>query len=299
MFMKYFFTLFLVVLISNHLRAAEHVFFIRLNIDKEKIEFGEFSKTERKNVTAGFKLNDSFEKSLEVMQDFFNVNAPAAQSPEILFFIHAMWGSNNQFVRAQVLDFKGSYIDADDSPVQTVFYILWDTRPPTYYGNKKNALATSALLDKLIMLLDAMNVNDQYHYDLMCHSMGNKVIFEMLDDTKIDHEVFDHIVFAAPDVDEEILNKPAVLHNLEIIAGNSFILYNKYDNLLLLSKIRNGYDPLGLRPDQRISITHPEIQFIDCSFLTDNNKFPSNITGHLYYSTSITTKRKIKELLNS
>ena len=297
--MKYFLLSIITFCFSLNLKAAEHVYFIRLNIDNERIELGEFSKTINKKVTTGFKLDDSFDTSLNILQTFFQSNTPASESPDILFFLHAMWGSNNQFVRSQVLDFKGSYIDAADSPIQTVFYVLWDTRPPTYYGNKKNAQASSALLNRLIELLDTMNTAHQYHYNMMCHSMGNKVFFEMLENTAIDHEIFDHIVFAAADVSDDELYNVHVVQNLENIAGNSFVLYNKYDNILILSKVRNGYTPLGLWPDQSISADHPEIQFIDCSFLTDNNKFPSNITGHLYYSTSITTKRKIKELLNS
>ncbi len=296
--MKYFLLTFLFALISRFAIASDHVYFIRLNIDNERIELGEFSKTVRKHVTSSFKLSDSFEKSSEILQSFFQAHAPASESPDILFFIHAMWGSNNQFVRSQVLDFKASYIEAADSPVQTVFYVLWDTRPATYYGNQKNAEASSALLHKLVELLTAMNTEQEYHFNMMCHSMGNKVFFEMLDNSVFDKQVFDHIFFAAPDVDEEVLYKPDVLQNLEIISGNTFILYNKHDNLLLLSEVRNGYKPLGLQPDLNFSNEHPEIQFVNCSFLTDNNKFPSNMTGHLYYSTSIATKRKIKELLS-
>ncbi len=285
--------------LPGRLNAMENVYFIRLNIDDERIELGSFSPVLSKDVETWVDINATIQEALPIFETFFKSHVPASEQSSILFFIHAMWGSNNMFVRSQVLDFHASYIQSEDSPVESVFYILWDTRPPTYGGNKRNALSSAELLNKLFSLIGEVNNQNQYRYNLMCHSMGNKVFFELMENIKVEEKLFHKVLFAAADVDENLLKNEFVMNNLREIADTCYVLFNYYDGLLFLSKVRNFYSPLGFRPDQSSTNSYPNIQFIDCSFLTDNNKFPSSVTGHLYYSTSIATKRKIKEVLGS
>ncbi|MBC8046775.1 MAG: alpha/beta hydrolase [Fimbriimonadaceae bacterium] len=279
--------------------TAENVFFIRLNIDENCIELGEFNNVLQKEVKEILPANEEFDLSVKRFEKYLENKISPDEPASILFFLHAMWGSNNWFVKSQVIDFSESYIHDPENPIDYVFYILWDTKAITYEANKNNSLQSSALLNRLFSILYAINPDDNYNYNLMCHCMGNKIFFDLLESEHYEKRLFDHVILAAPDINKDKLTGEQLLKNLEVISGKCHILYNKNDGLLMLSSIRNFYKPLGLHPDISIAEKHSNIEFINCSFLTDNNRFPSSVTGHLYYSTSIATKRKIKSILSS
>lgn len=199
---------------------SENIFFIRLNIDDNTIEPGVFNILLVKEVSDIIPLTESNDVSVLKMKNYLNGKITPGSDLKGLFFLHAMWGSNNWFVRSQVLDFSLSYTERTEAGVEAVFYILWDTKAVTYSGNVENARRSSLLLQRLFELLYAVHEESNNHFDLLCHSMGNKVFFELMQNGSYKEPLFDHLLFAAADVNSDLLQDNITRANITAIASD-------------------------------------------------------------------------------
>ncbi|MEZ5014467.1 MAG: alpha/beta hydrolase [Chitinophagales bacterium] len=233
-------------LFSAHLLyGSKNVYFIRLNIDENKIELGKFETFPLKQVELSIPIGENADSALFIS---YMENARLRSPGSSLFFLHCMWGANNGFVRYQFPLFENDFLGDSSLQIGTIFYILWDTKPVGYFDNAENAAASGILLNKVFHWMEAIPIAERERNILYCHSMGNKVFFTALHGPEVKGPVFGRMILAAADIDEQEFYSSLQDGKLFQYCSRVVLLTNTYDYALRLSRAANAYYPLGLGP---------------------------------------------------
>ncbi|WP_374482439.1 alpha/beta hydrolase [Zoogloea sp.] len=121
---------------------------------------------------------------------------------------------------------------------------------------------------------------------LLCHSMGNYVLQNALarvaDFTpgNVLPRIFEHVFLCAPDVDDNALEKGQPLANLDQIARQVTIYFNREDKAMVVSDYTKGNpERLGGAGAARPTLLHNKISQVDCTPVVHG------VTEHSYYQT--------------
>lgn len=119
---------------------------------------------------------------------------------------------------------------------------------------------------------------------LLCHSMGNYVLQCALDRLRAFTagsafpRVFDRIVLAAPDVDDNVLEPAMPMGDLHELGRSVSVYYNRGDVPLHGSDLTKGNpERLGTNGASRPSLVHTKVEQVDCSDVVDG------FMEHSYY----------------
>lgn len=119
---------------------------------------------------------------------------------------------------------------------------------------------------------------------LLCHSMGNYVLQNALariaDFTpgNVLPRIFEHVFLCAPDVDDNALEKGQPLANLDQIARQVTIYFNREDKAMVISDYTKGNpERLGGAGAARPTLLHNKICEVDCTPVVHG------VTEHSYY----------------
>ncbi|MCB1906896.1 MAG: alpha/beta fold hydrolase [Rhodocyclaceae bacterium] len=121
---------------------------------------------------------------------------------------------------------------------------------------------------------------------LLCHSMGNYVLQNALarvaDFTpgRVLPRIFEHVFLCAPDVDDNVLENGQPLANLDQIARQVTIYFNREDKAMVVSDYTKGNpDRLGGAGAAHPALLHNKVGQVDCSPVVHG------LTEHSYYLT--------------
>jgi esterase/lipase superfamily enzyme len=125
---------------------------------------------------------------------------------------------------------------------------------------------------------------------LICHSMGNRVLQNMLDKLRADgnkfHDVFEEVILAAADVDNNIFENPLSFYLLNNLCRRMHVYCNRNDLALKFSaKYENPLKRLGTDGPVSLNILPSHVYLIDCTdvaFKYDRN-IQSRIIQHDYF----------------
>ena len=291
--MKYSFLFVLAFLFRQCLYASEpdHLYFIHVHAFSAEISFGEYSFLPGLHAD---HINMQTEEGKTAFEKFLRQSCSNNPDSVTLFFTHAMWGSEKLFAADQMRNFFLHYVNDPDCKIKTVFYIFWDTGSLFYSANQDLAKECASSLHTLFTLAAEVKEKGNYHFDLMCHSMSNLMFFSSLQADETPVNLFDHIVLAAPDVSNTILDDSKTAEHLFTLSPDITVLYSNYDRALIASFFINQDTPLGLIPPT----SEKHLRYIDCTHMHDIDAISGLFTGHLYYCASPTVREKIKEIFN-
>lgn len=199
----------------------------------------------------------------------FEAVSRAGPRAEVLAYVH---GYNNSFEYAAR---RSAQVAFDlEHPVIPVLY-SWPSHGGTSFSALKYtfdeneaARSSAALADVLDELLDATG---NAPVNVLAHSMGSRVVSEALLDLRFadrQGRAFDHLVFAAPDIDAGVFERRylrAVLEGTDAVT----VYCAEDDRALQLSRsVHGGYDRLGSCRDRTLGwLAESGVEVVDASRL--------------------------------
>jgi len=198
---------------------------------------------------------------------------------DTLIFIH---GFNVSFTDAlKAGGALASQITINDKPINVVVF-SWPSDGKaipymSYYSDREDARTCGAALARTYLkLYDFMLGLDEEEYcnrslHLLAHSMGNYVLRNGLqalrakDPTKV-VRLFQEIVLAAPDEDDDAFDTDEKLRPLPGLGRRVTVYYNQNDRALLISdKTKGNPDRLGSDGPRMLDLLPKKVFVVDCS----------------------------------
>ena len=251
----------------------------KLKIKKVKTELNSFLGKEDSN-------NIKPEDALKLINDSILLKSP--KTSKIVFFVHGFWASLPFAIHRTSKGFKQNYYkDEKETPI-IVIHILWDANDVLYKHSIENLNNSTKVFSEIMNKIESSLT---FKTSLMCHSMGNRFLYQTLLKEK-PKVYFENLLLIAPDLDYRKFEENHELFTS--LAETVDVFYNEKDNTLNMSKGINKIERLG-----RMNKSHIEekINFIDCTSVSDINTFSDSIMKHLYYITSQTVIAKIEKIL--
>ncbi|RVT93960.1 alpha/beta hydrolase [Sphingomonas crocodyli] len=147
----------------------------------------------------------------------------------------------------------------------------------SYYSDRDDARVTAPALARLYLRLwdfISQMKTDEYcgrALHILAHSMGNYVLRNGLQALRAKEprriaRLFDQIILAAPDEDDDAFETDDKLRMLPALARQVTAYYNRNDRALLVSdKTKSNPDRLGSDGPRMIDMVPKKVAFVDCS----------------------------------
>jgi esterase/lipase superfamily enzyme len=162
----------------------------------------------------------------------------------------------------------------------------------SYYSDREDARASGpAVARAYLKLLDFVTALPQNEYcsrnlHLLAHSMGNYVLRNGLqaiiakEPTRL-VRLFDEIILAAPDEDDDSFESDAKLRPLTRIGRRVTVYHNSRDRALLISdKTKSNPDRLGSDGPRMLDLLPKKIVLVDCSRV---KQIGDTVSYHSYF----------------
>ncbi len=176
----------------------------------------------------------------------------------------------------------------------------------SYYSDREDARVSGPAVARaflklrdFVLALDPDTYCDQSLH-LLCHSMGNYVLRNGLQalcakDEKSLVRLFDQIILAAPDEDDDTFETREKLALLPRIGRQVTVYFNPHDKALLISdKTKGNPDRLGSDGPRLIDLIPKKIVLVDCRNV---QSVGDKLIDHSYYLNSEAVRADIAGLL--
>jgi esterase/lipase superfamily enzyme len=237
---------------------------------------------------------------------------------DLLFFVH---GFHNDFKGAlqSICDLEDKYSQAKnpDSPIKHIIAFTWPSmdRLLRYRSDAKDAeLSGYTLARCYLMLTDffkAMFLANRrtapanpcgHNIHLMAHSMGNRVIENMMIEIYRQKQtasaLFKEVILAASDVDWQVFEDPRAFNSLIDICQRATVYFNTCDLALFISETtKNAFNRLGKYGFRDFHKVPSHVYSIDCSGVKDQKGLQNKAVDHWYYKESPTVVADITQVL--
>jgi esterase/lipase superfamily enzyme len=207
-------------------------------------------------------------------------------TPSVLIYIHGMWGNKPYYLNDNAQDFEANY--ANEGQNDIIIYLIWQGDALIYGRNYREATAS---VEQVTAILNGFLTVKNVELKVMCHSMGNYLFTKTIEKLNANEQIFQKILLLAPDVDAAYF--ASQLPKLKTLTKELDIFYHRKDLFLWYSGIRNGGTRLG-----RFVANQGEtaIKTFDCTRFK-NTSIAGKFSRHLYFRTSVDTRKIIKSLL--
>ena len=212
-----------------------------------------------------------------------------SKDKKVVFYVHGFWASLSFALHRTASAFQKYYFKSEESNVAAIVHIIWSASGLIY---KQSIFNIEDSKTSLALLLNEIPSKIENRYSLMCHSMGNRFLYETLNANKVQVN-FEELVMVAPDLDFQLFeNQPQLFTQ---IAKEVTVCYHSKDKTLKLSGFINRAKRLGR---SKFIVDVPNIKFIDFTDLNDISSLTDKLMRHLYFITSKTVSEKIQSILD-
>ena len=279
-----FFVAFL--LFKNSVFATPKSYFLEIGPSVKTVKTGHFDfKTAKKPVVDTFFSHSVDEK--EAAQYLEKCKAATGKTnPSVLIYLHGMWGNKPYYLNDNALDFETDY--ATEGQNDVIIYLIWQGDALIYRKNERQAAAS---VEQIAAILNGFLTVKNVSLKLMCHSMGNFLFTKTIDKLNANGQAFDKILLLAPDVDAAFF--ATQLPKLTMLTTEINVFYHRKDLFLRYSAFIHGGKRLGQFVDNQ-SVT--QVKTFDCTAFR-NTSIAGKFSRHLYFKTSVETRRIIKSLM--
>ena len=278
--------LFFLVLQGAIFANTEHKsLFFRVDLQQNSVHFGHFETKNNKIKAIESKEMVAYTEN-DVLQVLKNELDSTRANHNVLVFIHGMWGNRKLTLNDNIHEFETNYGAANDF----IIHIIWESQSLNERKCRQNALHSTSFVTPILRgVLNLENTTS----DLMCHSMGNYLFFELIDSLQEIPQPFGKIFLMAADVSLPVFNEK--LDCLQCIGTTTEVYYNKKDMILFLSGIVNGEKRLGKKGTK---VDRDFIEITNCT-KDKNYGFIGWLTQHSYFKRCHAVRESLKKQINS
>lgn len=203
---------------------------------------------------------------------------------DMLLYIHGMW-ANNPMVWKQTAEVIEDQMIDRSSNRQVIFSFIWDGA--IIYQNSVAQACKSGESSSEIFGLLTDPTDGRRAPTLIAHSMGNRFFQHMVAPFLTDETVRLHHYFVmAGDIEHNIFAKNQPLENIGNIVENITIYKHNNDRTLMLSKLLNKNERIGLYGLDEETAAMQLWTEVDASLTADNQVFGKDLFNHRYYYTN-------------
>ncbi len=258
--------------------------YFRVDLQQNRVHFGHFETQNHKIKAIESKKMVTYTEN-EVLQILKNELDSTLKNHRVLVFIHGMWGNRKLTLNDNVAELETNYGATNDF----IIHIIWESQSLNVRKCRTNAMNSTSFVTPILRgVLNLENTSST----LLCHSMGNYIFFELIDNLQELPKPFEKIFLMAADVALPVFNKK--LDILEEVGKTTLVYYNKKDFILFLSGILNGEKRIGKIGE---SIDRDFIKITDCT-KEKNYGFIGRLTQHSYYKRCHTIRESLKKQMN-
>ena len=274
---------FLHVALFAHTKQPKSLYF-RIDLKKNVTHFGHF-ETKKHHFQAIESKTLTVYNENDVTKIIENALDSTVQNPKILVFIHGMWGNRKMVLKDNVPDFDKNYGAEND----LVIHIIWEAQAVSVAKCQRHARESTPFVTSILRgVLDIENATP----NLMCHSMGNYLLFEMMEKMQKPEHPFEQIFLMAADVAVSVFDKKLDL--LASVSKETKVYFHKKDVVLFFSGIYNGVPRLGKKGT---TVQRNFVDIVDCT-KEKNKGFKAWFSKHLYYKSSPVVRESLKKQIN-
>ncbi len=274
---------FLHVTIYAHTKQPKSLYF-RIDLKNKVTHFGHFETKKHHFQAIESKIMTVYDEN-DVMQIIKSELDSMVQNPKILVFIHGMWGNKKVVSKNSVRYFEKEYGAEND----LVIHIIWEAQCMSVGKCQRNARNSTTFVAAILRgVLDIKNVSP----NLMCHSMGNYLLFEMIESMQKPQHPFERIFLIAADVAIPVFDKKLDL--LASVAKETKVYVNKKDVVLYFSGVYNHEPRLGKKGTE---VDRNFIEIVDCTEEKEKG-FKGRFSRHLYYKSCPIIRESLKKEIN-
>ena len=293
MIYRYFILCSLFLLISFNMEAKTvQQFFIKISPSNNLVKYGKIN-VKKYNTTFDYHTKGNHidlamphDALLWIFSMIHKKNQD--KSSKVLLFLHGFWGSTPYSAYYTTKKFNDYYFKNDSSGIVAIVHIIWNASGVTY---KQSIRALDKSTKTLAEILNNIPLTFECKYSLMCHSMGNRFLFETISKFDVDTK-FDELILMAPDLDyRKYENNTSLFSKL---ASNIYIFIHTEDHTLFLSKTYNKVERLGRMDKYK---NRENIFFVNCTTIDDINNLLDKFNRHVYFLSSETVRSKVEEIL--
>jgi esterase/lipase superfamily enzyme len=270
----------------NLLSAINKSYFLEIDPSVKTVKSGHFNAKTKQIAVIDSLFHSS---NLDNQAAYFLEKCKRATGkidPCVLIFIHGMWGNKPRYLNDNALDFEADY--ANEGQNDIIIHLIWQGDALMYRKNERQAVAS---VEQIAAILNGFLSVKSVHLKLMCHSMGNFLFTKTIDKLNGNGQAFDKILLLAPDVDAAFF--ATQLPKLKTLTAEIDIFYHRKDLFLRYSAFIHKGKRLGQLADNQ-SIT--QIKTFDCTAFR-NTSIAGKFSRHLYFKTSIETRKIIRSLM--
>lgn len=274
----------LITTLHANTQQAKSLFF-KVDLKHDMVHFGHFETQNHKIKTIESKQMVAYNEN-DVMQVLKTELDSTLKNHRVLVFIHGMWGNRKLTLNDNIPELETNYGTAND----VIVHVIWESQPINERKCRNNARLSTTLITPILRgVLNLENTSSS----LMCHSMGNYLFFELLDDMQNLTQPFEKIFLMAPDVSLPVFNKK--IDVLGHVGKMTQVYYNKKDLILFFSGIANGEKRLGKKGT---TVDRDFIEILDCT-KDKNYGFIGWLTQHSYFKRCHAIRESLKKQINS
>ncbi|HRH59107.1 MAG TPA: alpha/beta hydrolase [Chitinophagaceae bacterium] len=221
---------------------------------------------------------------------------------DVLLYVHGFHNDFGRVIRS-IKRLEELYIKNEASTVKHLVVFTWPARDSLmrYRDDARDAelsgfalgRAYQMLIDFFIAIfgknpMDPINqpCNNKIH--LLCHSMGNRVLENMVtklfSDQRRPTALFKEVILTGADIDWTSLEEPRPLYSITEICERVTVYFHSNDNALLISQTtKNPYNRLGRYGARDLRKLPSHVYVVDVSGIKDEKPFMDKMVHHWYY----------------
>ena len=258
--------------------------YFKIDLKNNVTHFGHFDTKKRRLQAIESKVLTTYNED-DVMHIIKAELDSMVENPKVLIYIHGMWGNKNIVVKHGVRYFEKEYGSQND----LVIHIIWEANSMNVGKCQSNARNSTPFVTSILRgVLDIPNISP----NLMCHSMGNYLFFEMIEDMQKPQQPFEQIFLIAADVAMPVFDKKLDL--LPSVAKETKVYVNKKDVVLYFSGLYNHVPRLGKKGTY---VDRDFIEILDCTEEKEKG-LKGRFSRHLYYKSCPVVRESLKKEIN-
>lgn len=267
-------------------------YFIKINPNQDHVHCGSL-EVKNNDTALNYFIKDESADILSIQEAlaFINksISAENAADQKVVFYIHGFLASLSFALHRTASAFQKYYFKTETTKVAAIVHVIWNASGLVY---KESIFTIDDSRKSLAALFSEIPNTIQNRYSLMCHSMGNRFLYETLNAYEVNIE-FEEVLLVAPDLDFKLFeSKPELFSK---IAKELVVCFHTKDKTLKLSSIVNNAERLGRL---KVNTENQKITFIDFTDLDDIKSIADKVMRHLYFITSKTVSRTIQSILD-